>query len=157
MDKMQEERAHKLVRQLEDALPDCGLLLLGNQVFLRSPGSPYTDSPLLFFEEADLNNAISLGLLAKSRMIGSYNWEWYTLTYSVMKIDIAVLEGMKTSPVATHQVDDLTTEVKKVFRQGGKVIVERRYTNARPDRVHAITSAEAWNEFRQHFFGEEKH
>ena len=93
MDRAQEERAHKLVMEVEDAGQHSGLLMVGNQLVLRSPGSPYTDRVMLFFEQSDLTNAVSLGLLAKSKIIGSYNWEWYALTYSVMKIDVAVLEG----------------------------------------------------------------
>jgi hypothetical protein len=79
MDVSQEQRAKELARTLKDAGHNCGLLLMQGQVVLRSPGSPYSDVPLLLFEEADLNNALSLGLVEKSSIVGSSNWDWYVL------------------------------------------------------------------------------
>lgn len=80
MDKLQEQRAKELADELKTAGLNSGLLVMQGQVVLRSPGSPYTDSPLLFFQEADLNNALSIGLLRKGRIIGSGgSWEWYVL------------------------------------------------------------------------------
>ena len=79
MDKSQEQRANELAEELKEAGLNSGLLVMQGHVVLRSPGSPYTDVPLLFFEEADLNNALSLGLVEKGSVVGSYNWDWYLL------------------------------------------------------------------------------
>ena len=48
-------------------------------VVMRCPGSPYADTPTTF-DETDLENAISLGLLRKQRIVGSYEWEYYVAT-----------------------------------------------------------------------------
>jgi hypothetical protein len=81
MDKSQEKRANELAEELKEAGLNSGLLVMQGQVVLRSPGSPYTDAPLLFFQEADLNNALSLGLLQKGSVVGSsLSWEWYVLS-----------------------------------------------------------------------------
>ena len=79
MDVSQEQRAKELAKELKDAGHNCGLLLMQGQVVLRSPGSPYSDVPLPFFEEADLSNALNLGLVEKKSMVGSYKWDWYVL------------------------------------------------------------------------------
>ena len=55
-----------------------GLLAVGGTVVLRSPGSPYVDTPTGFDEE-DLSNAVELGLVEKRRVTGSFEWEWYTI------------------------------------------------------------------------------
>lgn len=88
-------------------------------------------------------------------MVGSYKWDWYVLKGPLLKIDIDALEVMKSSPVGAQLIDDLTTEATKVLLHDCKVIVERRYTNDRPDRLHTIASVEAWNSFRRSFFAEE--
>jgi hypothetical protein len=78
MDEFQRERAHKLVEELSEAGINCGLLLSQGAVVLRSPGSPYIDTPT-FFDEDDLNNAVKLELVEKGNITGAYFWEWYVL------------------------------------------------------------------------------
>ena len=77
MDDHQKERAHKLVDELKQAGLDCGLVVVQGAVVLRSPGAPYTDVPMLFFDECDLQNAIELSFLEKRRVVGTYEWGWY--------------------------------------------------------------------------------
>jgi hypothetical protein len=77
MDNLLEERARKLVELMEPTGKTCGLLVLQGAIVLRTPGAPYTDTPILQFEECDLNNAVALGLLERQRVTGSYDWEWY--------------------------------------------------------------------------------
>ena len=77
MDDHQEERARKLAKELQEAGQNCGILVVQGTVVLRSPGAPYTDVPMLFFDEGDLQNAIELSLIKKGKMVGSYEWEWY--------------------------------------------------------------------------------
>jgi len=82
MDEQQKDRARKLVKELEDAGINSGLLTIHGTVVLRSSGAPYTDSPMLFFDETDLHNAIDLDLLEKTKVVGSYEWEWYVVKKS---------------------------------------------------------------------------
>ena len=77
MDDERRNRARELVKELEDAGLNSGLLMVQGTVMLRSPGAPYNESPLLFYDESDLNNAIELSLLEKQRVTGSLTWEWY--------------------------------------------------------------------------------
>lgn len=79
MDNHQEERARRLAEELHEAGQNCGILVVQGTVVLRSPGTPYTDVPMLFFDEADLQNAIELSLLEKRKVVGSYEWEWYVV------------------------------------------------------------------------------
>jgi len=82
LSELQELRAHKLADALKDAGLNSRRPLLARvqgQVVLRSPGSPYKDVPLPSVEEADLNNAVSLGLLQKGSVAGSDNWDWWVL------------------------------------------------------------------------------
>lgn len=63
-------------------------------------------------------------------------------------LDMTDLEDMKANfGFATSFIDKLADEANKVLLQGGEVIVERRYTNAPPDRLHTITSVEAFTTF----------
>lgn len=79
MNDFQRKRALEMVVELKKAGLNSGLLVIeGNGVVLRSPGSPYVDAPTLFSEE-DLSNAVELRLLEKSRVTGSFEWEWYTI------------------------------------------------------------------------------
>jgi len=48
-------------------------------IVMRCPGSPYTDTPTTF-DETDLENAITLGLVRKQQIVGSYEWEYYVPT-----------------------------------------------------------------------------
>jgi len=73
-----EQRARKLVKQLNGDKHYSGFLVMGGLVVLRSSGAPYTDTPTMF-DEADFKNAIDLGLLEKRKVTGSVEWEWYTL------------------------------------------------------------------------------
>ena len=51
---------------------------------LRHPGAPYTDTPMMTFNESDLHNAAALGLLEKAKATsGSYEWEWYVVKRTV--------------------------------------------------------------------------
>jgi len=83
MDGLQEKRALELVEKLESAGVNCGLLAVQGSVVLRCPGAPYTDSPLMSFDEADLQNAVALDRLEKREAIerteGKLKWEWYVL------------------------------------------------------------------------------
>ena len=76
MNDFQRERALEIVDQLKEASLNSGLLAIGGTVVLRSPGSPF-DTPTVFGED-DLSNAVDWGLLGKSRVTGSCEWEWYT-------------------------------------------------------------------------------
>jgi hypothetical protein len=78
MNEFQRERARKLVDELRDAGIGCGLLFSSGVVVLRSPGSPYFDTPT-YFDEADLKNAVELDLLNKGEAIGNNSWEWCVL------------------------------------------------------------------------------
>jgi hypothetical protein len=79
MDDSQEARARELAEHLEKAGPNCGLLPVQGIVVLRCPGAPYTDTPMITFDEADLQNAVALDLLERGKVVGSYEWEWYVL------------------------------------------------------------------------------
>jgi hypothetical protein len=79
VDEEQKERAQKLVNELKDAGLNSGLLIVQGTVVLRSPGAPYSDAPILFFDESDLQNAIELSLLEERKVVGSYEWEWYVV------------------------------------------------------------------------------
>jgi hypothetical protein len=76
MDDLQEDFARELVELLERGGMNCGLVNSQGAVFLRSSGAPFTDTPTMF-NEADLNNAIALGLLEKQSVTGSLKWDWY--------------------------------------------------------------------------------
>ena len=77
MDALQEERARELVKELELAGLNHGLLVLQGTIVLRGPGAPFRDTPMMHFDEADLYNAVALNLLEKCKVSGSYQWEWY--------------------------------------------------------------------------------
>ena len=82
MNDLEEERAREVVEQLKPAGLNCGLLAVQGTVVLRSPGAPFTDTPMPLFNESDLRNAVALDLLEKQKMTatsatGSYEWEWY--------------------------------------------------------------------------------
>jgi hypothetical protein len=77
VDEDQKERAQKLVDELKHAGLNNGLVVVQGAVVLRSAGAPYTDVPMLFFDESDLQNAIELSLLEKRKVVGSFEWEWY--------------------------------------------------------------------------------
>jgi hypothetical protein len=79
MDDLHEKRALELVQQLERAGTNCGLLVVQGSVVMRGPGAPYIETPMVTFEETDLQNAIALDLLEKRKVTGSYEWEWYVL------------------------------------------------------------------------------
>jgi len=86
MDDSRKRRAYKLVKHLEAAGMNCGLLVAQGTVVLRCPGAPYNDTPMMTFNETDLQNAVTLGLLEKQRMethsfplAASDEWEWYVV------------------------------------------------------------------------------
>jgi hypothetical protein len=74
MDGLQRKRARKLVEQLSES---CGLLVVHGAVVMRCPGAPYTDTPMMMFDETDVQNALALDLLEKRKVTGSFQWEWY--------------------------------------------------------------------------------
>jgi hypothetical protein len=80
VDNHQEERARKLAEELQEAGQNCGILVGQGTVVLRSTGAPYTDVPMLLFNEAELQNAIELSLLEKRKVVGSYEWECSAIT-----------------------------------------------------------------------------
>jgi hypothetical protein len=86
MDDVQEHRARELVEEVKRRTK-CGLLTKQGTVVLRRPGSPYTDEPLVTFDETDLHNAIALGLLEKQRIKGSFEWEWYVAKETTAKVN----------------------------------------------------------------------
>ena len=45
-------------------------------------------------------------------------------------------------------------KVGGILLKGGQVIIERRYTNAPPERLHTIRSVEEWNAFARSFLQE---
>lgn len=76
MDEHDFENAVELVRGLR---PTCGLIAQQGVAVVRSPGSPYHDAPT-GFSEKDIQNAVELGLLRKTSVIGSQQWDWYVAT-----------------------------------------------------------------------------
>jgi len=77
MDGTQERRARKLVEALRVAGEHFGLLMVQGHLVVRD-GVLCTDSPSMF-EEADLKNAIMLGLLQANVVSGSVAWDWYVV------------------------------------------------------------------------------
>jgi hypothetical protein len=91
----QEKRARKLVCELDHAGVSHGLIGVKGGVVMRGPGAPYSDSPLITFDESDLRNAVELGLLEKQTMHvnGKLGWEWYVSKRKVRVGDSIILEG----------------------------------------------------------------
>ena len=77
MNELRKERALELVKHLERAGMNCGLLAVQGTVVLRCAGAPYTDTPVMMFDETDLRNGVALGLLERQKVTGIYKWEWY--------------------------------------------------------------------------------
>ena len=87
MDAQQERQARELADQLAKAGPRCGLLMnRAAAVVMRCQGTPFTDTPMLLFGEADLQNAVELGLLKLEKRTSTAvtsegtersEWEWY--------------------------------------------------------------------------------
>jgi len=91
MDASQQERAIEMVDQLKHAGTNCGFLAIQATVVMRCPGSPCTDTPTTF-DETDLQNAISLGLVRKQKIVGSFEWEYYVLPPTVYRVRISAEE-----------------------------------------------------------------
>ncbi len=70
MNKFEEERARKLVKQLGSAGINCGLFAIEGIVVMRCMCEPYTDTPTMF-DEIVLQNAIALNLLERRKFIES--------------------------------------------------------------------------------------
>jgi hypothetical protein len=92
MDDLHKKRALELVEHLERAGMNCGLLAVQGTVVLRCPGAPYTETPMMMFDETDLQNAIALDVLEKQKVkiemipsTGNYEWEWYVLKKAAAK------------------------------------------------------------------------
>ena len=77
MDGMQKGRAYKLAARLNSAGDNHGLLMIQGHLLIRN-GVLVTDSPMTF-EEADLLNAVELGIVQKNKVEGSVSWEWYVV------------------------------------------------------------------------------
>ena len=76
MDDLQKDSACELAEMLKTGGMNCGLMTAQGTVFMRSAGAPFTDTPTMF-NEADLNNAVALGLIEKQCVTGSSEWEWF--------------------------------------------------------------------------------
>lgn len=79
MDGIQKGRAYKLAAMLNSAGDNHGLLMVQGHLVIRD-GVLVADSPMMF-EEADLLNAVELGLLEKYKVTGSVSWEWYVVKH----------------------------------------------------------------------------
>lgn len=77
MNSFQDERARKLVEELEHEGIHTGLLIIQGVVVRRCSGAPYSDFPMPSFDEADLRNAVDLGLLEMQKILGDPEWEWW--------------------------------------------------------------------------------
>ena len=89
MEANKEKRARELVDELENADPNCGLLVINRTVVMRCPGKPFTDLPTIY-DKADLKNAIELNLLEKRKMqadalTGSFQREYYVVREKSVK------------------------------------------------------------------------
>jgi hypothetical protein len=85
-----EKRARRLVDELKNAGPNCGLVVMQGTVVMRRPGAPLMDSPKLTYDEADLKNAVELNLLEKRKMradalAGSFEREHYVVREKSVK------------------------------------------------------------------------
>jgi hypothetical protein len=79
MSKPTEATLNQMVSELEAAGQNCGYMSANHVVWIRGPGSPYTDTPTLFTEE-DLTAAIESGLLLEAKMLGNgQGWTYYVL------------------------------------------------------------------------------
>jgi len=77
MDGTEKGRAYKLAGMLNKAGDHHGLLMVQGHLVIRD-GVLVEDSPMMF-EEADLLNAVELGIVQKSNVSGSLKWEWYVV------------------------------------------------------------------------------
>ena len=89
MEAHMEKRAPRMVGILENAGPNCGLIVMQATVELRCPGTPFTDLPTMY-NEADLKNAVELNLLEKRKMradalTGSFEREYYVIREKSVK------------------------------------------------------------------------
>lgn len=70
-----------------------------------------------------------------------------------LSLDMSELEDLKSNyAFGAPLVESVAIEANKVLLQGGQVIVERRYANAPPDRLHTLSSVEEFNKFWDSFF-----
>ena len=103
MDRSQEKRARKLVAMLESTGEHHGILVVQGHVVIRD-GVHCEDSPAMF-EEADLQNAIALGLLEKSIVSGSVSWEWYVVKSGKSKVETITINSRKEGGIIRVEVD----------------------------------------------------
>ena len=68
----------QMVSDLEAAGENCGYMCANHVVWIRGPGSPYTDTPTLYMEE-DLAAAIEAGLLLEQKILSEKGWTCYVL------------------------------------------------------------------------------
>lgn len=68
----------QMVNELEAAGENCGYMSANHAVWIRGPGSPYTDTPTLYTDE-DLSAAIEAGLLLEQKVLSEKGWTCYVL------------------------------------------------------------------------------
>jgi len=78
---LSEQNARKLVAELRKAGANCGLLAVQGSLVMRGPGAPWSDTPMVSYDENVLLDAVALRLLEKQQMNvnGKPGWEWYVL------------------------------------------------------------------------------
>jgi hypothetical protein len=74
----QELTLELMLDNLKKAGRDCGYMSDGKVVWIRGPGSPWTDTPTAY-SKGDLERAISSGELRPQTMTGSATWTFYVL------------------------------------------------------------------------------
>lgn len=67
-----------LLDELKQAGVNCGFISTNDAVWIRGPGSPWTDTPTLY-TKAELDSAIASGKIRPQIMTGSGTWTYYVL------------------------------------------------------------------------------
>jgi len=73
------KRLQQMKSDLQQAGPNSGFIFIGDEVCIRTPGSPYTDTPTLY-TKVDVEHAVEAGLVREQRVVGSQSWTYYVLT-----------------------------------------------------------------------------
>jgi len=63
-------RLKQMVNELKTAGENCGYLCANDQVWIRGPGEPYSDTPTMYTAK-NLAAAIESGLLLEQKMLGN--------------------------------------------------------------------------------------
>jgi len=104
MDHSQKQRAQKLVKMLKRCGANHGVLAVQGNLVVRD-GVKMTDDPFMF-QEADLQNAVALGLLEKRKIDGpSGSWEWYVVKSGELKMGTITINSRKESGIIRVEVD----------------------------------------------------